>query len=82
MTKKAYFDITIGGEEVGRIVFGLFGDTTPKTAENFYVLADGKNGYGYEGSIFHRVIDDFMIQGKLMLFSYQRLRPKQVVCFL
>ncbi|MDW8375283.1 MAG: peptidylprolyl isomerase [Ignavibacteriales bacterium] len=45
---------------MGTIELELFADKTPKTVENFVGLA--KKGY-YNGVIFHRVIDKFMIQG-------------------
>ena len=43
-----YFDITCGEESLGRIIFSLFDDLVPKTAENFrtscyfYLLIDDR----------------------------------------
>ncbi|KAJ7306563.1 hypothetical protein JRQ81_009927 [Phrynocephalus forsythii] len=61
-----FFDVTIGGQEVGRMKIELFADVVPKTAENFRQFCTGefrKDGVpiGYKGSTFHRY--DFMIQG-------------------
>lgn len=44
----------------GKIVLRFFAEEAPKTVENFLGLS--KKGY-YNGIIFHRVIDGFMIQG-------------------
>ena len=44
----------------GVITLELFDDKTPKTCANFEKLAN--EGF-YDGLTFHRVIDDFMIQG-------------------
>ena len=44
----------------GRIVLELYADKAPKTVDNF--LQYTKDGF-YDGTIFHRVIDGFMIQG-------------------
>jgi cyclophilin family peptidyl-prolyl cis-trans isomerase len=52
--------IAIIKTNMGNIEVELFAKETPKTVENFLLLA--KKGY-YKGIIFHRVIKNFMIQG-------------------
>ena len=64
VTHKAWFEVSIDGEDVGKIEIGLFGKTVPKTVENFVQLANKPEGEGYKGSVFHRVIKDFMLQVK------------------
>jgi peptidyl-prolyl cis-trans isomerase B (cyclophilin B) len=44
----------------GTIVVDLFAKDAPKTVNNFVFLA--RDGF-YDGTVFHRVIPDFMIQG-------------------
>jgi peptidyl-prolyl cis-trans isomerase A (cyclophilin A) len=59
----------------GRVVVRLFPDQAPKTVRNFVELAEGSRQWTdprtggtttaklYDGTVFHRVIPDFMIQG-------------------
>ncbi|KAI9859553.1 MAG: phosphatidylinositol transfer protein csr1 [Vezdaea acicularis] len=68
MPTQTFFDVAwtdprTKSEQTGRINFLLYDDVVPKTTENFRALCTGEKGFGYEGSGFHRIIPQFMLQG-------------------
>ncbi len=60
---QVYLDIKIDNKPAGRITILLRDDVCPKTCENFRSLCSHENGFGFEGSKFHRIIPGFMVQG-------------------
>ncbi|KAI5953140.1 hypothetical protein KGF54_002511 [Candida jiufengensis] len=68
ITHKIIFSISQGNDQsttkyLGKLTLGLFGETVPSTVENFYQLSAMTQGYGYKDCKFHRIINNFMIQG-------------------
>lgn len=68
--KFAYLNITIDGDNAGRLLFELMSDVCPKTSENFRCLCTGEKGslssgirLTYQGSLLHRVVPNGWIQG-------------------
>jgi peptidylprolyl isomerase len=53
-------EVAVMKTTMGDIVFELYADVAPKAVENF--TRHSKSGY-YEGIVFHRIIEGFMIQG-------------------
>uniref|UniRef100_A0A7S3FV41 Peptidyl-prolyl cis-trans isomerase n=1 Tax=Strombidium rassoulzadegani TaxID=1082188 RepID=A0A7S3FV41_9SPIT len=62
---KVYFEISQNTKPIGRMVFELYANHVPKTAENFRSICagDNKQGFTYSKSHFHRIINGFMAQG-------------------
>ncbi|TFY83566.1 hypothetical protein EWM64_g435 [Hericium alpestre] len=66
---RVFMDFAVDDTPIGRVIFELYNDTAPKTAEK--ALCTGEKGVSplsdrplyYKGSIIHRSIADFMIQG-------------------
>lgn len=57
--KKKKYEATLHTEK-GDLILELFADKTPITVNNFVFLS--REGF-YDGVIFHRVIENFMVQG-------------------
>ncbi len=60
-----FFEISRDSKPIGNLVFELYKNHTPKTAENFRSLCVGDNQKKdtFAGSGFHRIIKGFMAQG-------------------
>ena len=63
MKQKVFFEIVIGKKHIGRVVFELFNDLTPKTSENFRRLCIGDNKLHYLNSKITKIIKNEYIQG-------------------
>lgn len=76
ITHRVFLEVDIDKQHVGRIVIGLYGQVVPKTAGNFRALCTGKRGKAangkalhYKGTLFHRIIPGFMIQGGDIIYG-------------
>ncbi|EJD48973.1 hypothetical protein AURDEDRAFT_85252 [Auricularia subglabra TFB-10046 SS5] len=71
MRPRVFFDLALGDQQPARVIFELYNDIVPDTAENFRALATGEKGLSplsqvplyYKNSIIHRAIKGFMVQG-------------------
>lgn len=60
----------------GAIVIELYPDKAPKTVNNFLDYVN--SGY-YDGTIFHRVIAGFMVQGGGFTRTYEKKQPNEPI---
>ncbi|KAL0238877.1 hypothetical protein PCE1_004568 [Barthelona sp. PCE] len=79
--ERVFLDFSVNNGPARRVVFKLFTDTAPKSAENFAKLCEGVTINGkhqqYKGNGSHRLIKDFMIQfGDLQFYNPQQKHPR------
>ncbi len=62
-TRKAFLDISIDGEPVGRIIIGLYGDDAPAGAARFSNLVSGAAGISYRRKEFIKIMPNYVQHG-------------------
>lgn len=62
-TRKAFLDISIDGEPVGRIIIGLYGENAPAGAARFSNLVTGAAGVSYRRKEFVKIMPNYVQHG-------------------
>ena len=68
-TKRAFLDIAIDGEPVGRIVIGLYGDDVPAGAGRFSSIVSGTAGISYRRKKFIKIMPNYVQHGGLRSYG-------------
>src|SRR5690606_24300112 len=68
-TKKAFLDVSIGGEPVGRIVIGLYSDDVPAGTARFSSIVSGKAGISYRRKEFVKIMPGYVQHGGIRSYG-------------
>ena len=60
---RVYLTVAKGDQRLGDLVFELYQDRQPQTAESFQALCNGNEGHSYTGTAFHQGLSGFGISG-------------------
>lgn len=69
ITKRAFLDISIDGQPMGRIVIGLNGETAPAGAARFGSLVSGAAGISYRRKEFIKIMPNYVQHGGVRSFG-------------
>ncbi|XP_073125699.1 peptidyl-prolyl cis-trans isomerase CYP26-2, chloroplastic [Henckelia pumila] len=67
--KKAFLDVSIDGEPVGRIVIGLYGEDVPSGSSRFSDLVSGAGGVSYRRKEFVKIMPNYVQNGGLRYYG-------------
>ncbi|BBN15130.1 hypothetical protein MPTK1_6g17300 [Marchantia polymorpha subsp. ruderalis] len=69
ITKKVFFDVSIDGQPVGRIVVGVYGTAVPIGAQRFGEIAVGQRGISYRRKEFQKITPTYIQNVGVRTFS-------------
>ncbi|XP_004235731.1 peptidyl-prolyl cis-trans isomerase CYP26-2, chloroplastic [Solanum lycopersicum] len=69
VTKKAFLEVSVDGEPIGRIVIGLYGDSAPFGSSRFSNLVSGAAGVSYRRKDFVRIMPNYVQHGGLRSYG-------------
>ncbi|EOA35264.1 hypothetical protein CARUB_v10020433mg [Capsella rubella] len=78
-TKKAFIDVSIDGEPVGRIIIGLYGDDVPAGAARFSSIVSGKAGISYRRKEFVKIMPGYVQHGGIRSYGVDAERATAAV---
>lgn len=68
-TKRAFLDVSINGEPIGRIVIGLYNNNTPAATARFSDLVSGAAGVSYRRKEFVKIMPKYVQHGGVRSFG-------------
>ncbi|CAH8334577.1 unnamed protein product [Eruca vesicaria subsp. sativa] len=68
-TKKAFIDVSIGGEPAGRIIIGLYGDDVPAGTARFSSIVSGRAGISYRRKEFVKIMPGYVQHGGIRSYG-------------
>ncbi|KAL3692144.1 hypothetical protein R1sor_005795 [Riccia sorocarpa] len=69
ITKKVFFDVSIDGQPVGRVVVGVYGIAVPTGAQRFAEIAVGQRGISYKRKEFLKITPTYIQNAGVRTFS-------------
>ncbi|ESQ27755.1 hypothetical protein EUTSA_v10018882mg [Eutrema salsugineum] len=69
LTKKAFIDVSIDGEPIGRIIIGLYGDDVPAGTARFSSIVSGKAGISYRRKEFVKIMPGYVQHGGIRSYG-------------
>ncbi|KAG7590060.1 Cyclophilin-type peptidyl-prolyl cis-trans isomerase domain [Arabidopsis suecica] len=78
-TKKAFIDVSIDGEPIGRIIIGLYGDDVPAGTARFSSIVSGKAGISYRRKDFVKIMPGYVQHGGIRSYGVDAERATAAV---